>query len=66
MLLTTTSQVDGKNIKEYRGIIFGEVANGINYQRDIMAGFTSVVGGRSACQTKIILIENLLQIIHLK
>lgn len=48
MLLTTTSQIEGKNIREYRGIVFGEVTNGINYQKDFMASFTSVVGGRSA------------------
>lgn len=48
MLLTTTNQIEGKIIKEYRGIVFGEVTNGINYQRDIMARFTTVVGGRSA------------------
>lgn len=48
MLLTTTNQIGGKKIREYRGIVFGEVTNGINYQRDIMASFTSVVGGRSA------------------
>ena len=48
MLLTTTNQIEGKNIKEYKGIIFGEVTNGINYQKDIMASFTTITGGRSA------------------
>ena len=48
MLLTTTNQIEGKKIREYSGIVLGEVTNGINYQRDIMASFTSVVGGRSA------------------
>ena len=48
MLLTTTNQIEGKNIKEYRGIVFGEVTNGISYQKDFMASFTSITGGRSA------------------
>jgi len=48
MLITTTNQIEGKKIKEYKGIVFGEVTNGINYQRDILASFTSITGGRSA------------------
>ena len=29
MLISTTSTISGKNIKEYRGIVFGEVINGV-------------------------------------
>ena len=47
MIITTTSTVDGKNIKEYRGVVFGEVVNGIHYYKDFAAGFTAAFGGRS-------------------
>ena len=47
MIITTTSTVDGKTIKEYRGVVFGEVVNGISYYKDFAAGFTATLGGRS-------------------
>lgn len=31
MLLSTTPSIEGKTIKEYRGIVFGEVVNGIHF-----------------------------------
>ncbi|MBR2857715.1 YbjQ family protein [bacterium] len=46
MLLTTTNDFSGKTIKEYRGVIFGEVINGIDYGKDIMASFRNFSGGR--------------------
>lgn len=46
MLITTTSEITGKTIKEYRGIIFGEVINGISYSKDFSAGFRNFSGGR--------------------
>lgn len=47
MLISTTSRLEGKNIKEYRGIVFGEVINGVNFMRDFTAGITNVIGGRA-------------------
>lgn len=47
MLITTTNSLDGKNIKEYRGIVFGEVTNGINYAKDYAIAFKNLTGGRS-------------------
>ncbi len=47
MLISTTSSLEGKTIKEYRGIVFGEVVNGVNYMRDFSASITNMVGGRS-------------------
>lgn len=47
MLMSTTSTLEGKNIKEYRGIVFGEVVNGINFTKDFLASITNFVGGRS-------------------
>ena len=47
MLLSTTSTIEGKKIKEYRGIVFGEVVNGVNFTKDFLASITNFVGGRS-------------------
>lgn len=47
MILTTTNNVDGYKIVEYKGVIFGEVITGINFVKDITAGFRDFFGGRS-------------------
>ncbi|WRS28290.1 putative heavy metal-binding protein [Oscillospiraceae bacterium MB08-C2-2] len=47
MILTTTPTIEGKVIKEYKGIVFGEVVNGVNFIKDFAAGLTNFFGGRS-------------------
>ena len=47
MILTTTPTVEGRTIVEYRGVVFGEVIEGVNFLRDFAAGIRNVVGGRS-------------------
>ena len=47
MLISTTSSIEGKTIKEYRGVVFGEVINGVNFVRDFSASITNVIGGRA-------------------
>lgn len=47
MIITTTSNVEGRQIAEYRGIVFGEVIAGINFLKDIGAGLRNIFGGRS-------------------
>lgn len=47
MLLSTTSSLEGKTIKEYRGIVFGEVISGINFIKDFTASITNFTGGRA-------------------
>ena len=47
MLMSTTSTIEGKKIKEYHGIVFGEVVNGVNFTKDFLASITNFVGGRS-------------------
>lgn len=47
MIITTTNNVDGQTIKEYRGVVFGEVVTGINMFKDLGAGIRNVFGGRS-------------------
>lgn len=48
MIVTTTNEVAGRTVAEYRGIVFGEVITGINVLRDLGAGLRNIFGGRSA------------------
>lgn len=47
MLLTTTAIVEGRPVREYLGIVTGEVIAGANVVRDIFASITDIFGGRS-------------------
>ena len=47
MILTTTPTIEGKQIAEYRGIVFGEVISGVDFVRDFTAGLSNFFGGRS-------------------
>lgn len=47
MIVTTTPNIEGKKIVEYRGLVFGEVVSGVNFLKDISAGLTNFFGGRS-------------------
>jgi uncharacterized protein YbjQ (UPF0145 family) len=47
MIVSTTSSLDGKPVREYLGIVTGEVISGANIVRDIFASVTDVFGGRS-------------------
>lgn len=47
MLISTTSSLDGKNIKEYRGVVFGDVICGIDFIKDFTASITNFTGGRA-------------------
>lgn len=47
MLVTTTPNVEGRKIKEYKGIVFGEVISGVDFIKDFAAGLTNFFGGRS-------------------
>ena len=48
MILTTTPTVEGKQIVNYHGVVFGEVIAGVNFVRDFFAGVRNIVGGRSS------------------
>jgi uncharacterized protein YbjQ (UPF0145 family) len=45
--MTTTLEIQGKTVKEYKGIVFGEVIMGTNVVKDFKAAFTNFFGGRS-------------------
>lgn len=47
MLVTTTAVLEGHEIIEYKGLVFGEVVSGVNFIKDIFSGITDVLGGRS-------------------
>lgn len=47
MILTTTPHVEDRKIVEYKGIVFGEVINGVDFVKDFAAGLTNFFGGRS-------------------
>jgi uncharacterized protein YbjQ (UPF0145 family) len=52
MTITTTPTVEGKTIRDYRGIVTGEAILGANIFRDLFAGLRDIVGGRSAAYEK--------------
>lgn len=47
MIVTTTPSVEGFSIAEYKGIVTGEAILGANVFRDLFAGITDILGGRS-------------------
>ena len=47
MILSTTPTIEGKKIVAYHGIVFGEVIAGVDFVKDIVAGFSNFFGGRS-------------------
>ncbi|MEA4849144.1 MAG: putative heavy metal-binding protein [Clostridiaceae bacterium] len=47
MIVTTTPNVEGRKVVEYKGIIFGEVISGVNFIKDFAAGLSNFFGGRS-------------------
>ena len=48
MIVTTTACIEGHQIIEYRGVVFGEVITGVNVLTDFAAGMRNFFGGRSA------------------
>lgn len=47
MIVTTTPTIEGKQITQYQGIVFGEVVSGVNFLKDFAAGLSNIFGGRS-------------------
>ena len=55
MILTTTPQIEGHEIKEYKGIVTGETIIGANIFKDFMAGIRDIVGGSSGSYEKVLI-----------
>ncbi|MEM6622610.1 MAG: heavy metal-binding domain-containing protein [Pseudomonadota bacterium] len=47
MIVTTTPSIEGRAIAQYHGIVVGEAILGANVFKDIFAGITDILGGRS-------------------
>lgn len=52
MILSTTPTLEGKSIREYRGIVVGEAILGANVFKDLFAGIRDIIGGRSGAYEK--------------
>jgi uncharacterized protein YbjQ (UPF0145 family) len=47
MIVTTTPTIEGRQVREYLGIVTGEVIVGANIFKDLFAGIRDIVGGRA-------------------
>jgi uncharacterized protein YbjQ (UPF0145 family) len=54
MLVTTTHNVEGRRIVEYKGLVAGEAILGANLFRDLFASIRDIVGGRSGSYEKVL------------
>jgi len=54
MTLTTTQQIEGHTIREYKGVVTGETIIGANIVKDFFAGIRDIVGGRSGSYEKVL------------
>tara|TARA_Y100000294_G_C8236546_1_gene208984 strand:- start:120 stop:437 length:318 start_codon:yes stop_codon:yes gene_type:complete len=52
MIHSTTPTLEGKTISQYLGVVTGEAILGANVVKDIFAGITDILGGRSAAYEK--------------
>lgn len=52
MILTTTNAVEGKQIVNYHGVVFGEVITGVNFVKDFLQeSGISLAGARAHTRT---------------
>ena len=47
MIMTTTTAIEGRPVREYLGIVTGEVIVGANLFKDLFASVRDIVGGRA-------------------
>lgn len=45
--ITTTGNIEGRQVAAYLGLVAGETILGVNVFKDITASFRNIVGGRS-------------------
>lgn len=55
MIITTTPTIEGHRIKEYKGLVSGEVIFGMNFLKDIGASLRDFFGGRTQSYEKAML-----------
>jgi len=54
VLVTTTHNVEGRRVVEYKGLVAGEAILGANLFRDLFASIRDIVGGRSGAYEKVL------------
>jgi uncharacterized protein YbjQ (UPF0145 family) len=54
MLLSTSPTIEGRRIREYKGVVTGEAILGANVFRDLFAGIRDIVGGRAGAYEKVL------------
>ena len=54
MILSTTPQIEGHPIREYKGVVTGETIIGDNIVKDFFAGIRDIVGGRAGSYEKVL------------
>ena len=54
MILSTTPQIEGHTIREYKGVVTGETIIGANMFKDFFAGIRDIVGGRAGAYEKVL------------
>lgn len=54
MLISTTSHLEGKHVKQYLGLVSGDAILGANVFRDFFAGIRDILGGRSGSYEKVL------------
>ncbi|MEM8987396.1 MAG: heavy metal-binding domain-containing protein [Pseudomonadota bacterium] len=52
MIITTTNTIEGRPIRDYKGVVVGEAILGANVFRDLFAGIRDIIGGRSEAYEK--------------
>ena len=55
MILSTTPQIEGHPILEYKGVVTGETIIGANVFKDLFAGIRDIVGGRAGSYERVLI-----------
>ncbi|MGB3182782.1 MAG: heavy metal-binding domain-containing protein [Cyclobacteriaceae bacterium] len=54
MIVTTTPSIEGRSIREYKGLVVGETIIGANAFRDFFASIRDIVGGRAGSYERVL------------
>jgi len=54
MLVTTTHNIEGKQITQYLGVVTSQTIIGANFFKDILGGLRDIFGGRSGTYEKVL------------
>jgi uncharacterized protein YbjQ (UPF0145 family) len=54
MILSTTTAIEGRPVRDYYGVVFGETIIGANIFKDFFASIRDIVGGRSGTYERVL------------